>query len=534
MVDIDLQPYQSFTASCPKCSDSRHKQGTRSLSVYRDEDGYIRFKCHHPGCEYNSWQKVVDPEPAKVVVSESPTVLIPIPDDVTIPDDYANCKLYWYRDQSGKPLFASRRIDLPTGKVYTPFVYNGQGGFSSGKGTKWPAGFKGLYGAQTIPGKTKAIVVEGEKAADAAAIRFPNHAVVSWHGGANKNVAEVDWSPLNDMSAVLLWPDNDAPGKEVMHKISNHIRAGKVLVADVSHLPAKFDLADPVTDEDVKIAIERATEIKNKTPGVFSMDDLKNQLQSIGAARKTGYPVFDGHTALPSSGLLVVEGRTKHGKSALAVALTSNMLRHDLVKKVLFYSFEMQAVKVFARYLGSVDPNTSLDNFEERGSPIIDLIDRGKLQIVDQSSQPGLAQIVLSVASPEMRGGIVVIDYLQIIPLKGGQASRQLLIKEVLDEIRVEAHKNNVLVLVLSQLTPDYNNPSNDAPREARDIHYSADQVLRVWNKSVGDNHPKYEKLKGKYVIHVFLNRDGESNIVFDSTLEKGMYLNILNRAKEV
>jgi replicative DNA helicase len=189
---------------------------------------------------------------------------------------------------------------------------------------------------------------------------------------------------------------------------------------------------------------------------------------------------------------------------------------------------------VFARYLGSVDPNTSLDNFEERGSPIIDLIDRGKLQIVDQSSQPGLAQIVLSVASPEMRGGIVVIDYLQIIPLKGGQASRQLLIKEVLDEIRVEAHKNNVLVLVLSQLTPDYNNPSNDAPREARDIHYSADQVLRVWNKSVGDNHPKYEKLKGKYVIHVFLNRDGESNIVFDSTLEKGMYLNILNRAKEV
>lgn len=530
-----LLPYKSYSDRCPVCADSRSKQATKSLSIYRDTDGKIRYVCHHPGCSWNQWQCVDDPNPQDL--EQLDTVkqkTLPVPAHIVPPLEYNGDMLYWYRDRSGTYLFANRRINLPSGKVYVPFVYTSTG-FSTGKGTKWPENFKGLYGAHTIPGKTKAVVVEGEKAAEAAMKIFPNHAVVSWLGGANRGALDADWSELAGFETVLLWPDNDEAGKSVMQKLASKIPAGSVLIADVSKLPAKADLADTLTDDQIREAIKGATKFEDKIPGVFTLADIKKQISNAGLPRKSGYDVFDFHTKLPSSGLVVIEGRTKHGKSALAVALTSQMLRLGLESKVLFYSFEMTAAKVFNRYLKSVDPKLTLENFEEFdiSKEITDLISSGKLKIVDQSTQPSMAEMVVSVSRPQMRGAVVIIDYLQIVPIQSSyKSSRQLMIKEMLDEIRVAAHKNNVLVLVLSQLTPDYSDPRNDSPREAKDIHYSADTVLRIWNKKVGETHPTYNNLGGDYLIHTYLNRDGESNVLFEGSLEEGSKLSIRRRAR--
>jgi hypothetical protein len=165
---------------------------------------------------------------------------------------------YKYRNIDNELLgFAVRIEESGTGnKKVVPVAYCHNE--ASGKSRWMSKGFsdngtKPIYGLEKLAKAPSQpiLIVEGEKTADAASKLFQDHTVISWMGGA-QSVDRVDWSKLSN-KIVTIWPDNDAPGKEVMHKISNHIRAGKVLVADVSHLPAKFDLADPVTDEDVKM-----------------------------------------------------------------------------------------------------------------------------------------------------------------------------------------------------------------------------------------------------------------------------------------
>jgi Domain of unknown function (DUF6371) len=69
-----------------------------------------------------------------------------------------------------------------------------------------------LYGLELLAARPHAhvIVVEGEKAADAARSIFPDHVVVSAMGGA-KAANKTDWDPLRGRT-VVIWPDNDAPG----------------------------------------------------------------------------------------------------------------------------------------------------------------------------------------------------------------------------------------------------------------------------------------------------------------------------------
>lgn len=534
-VPFELEPRRSFTTRCPKCADTRSKSHARSLSVYRDDDGMLRYKCHHPGCELNKWSQLPDPEPEAFDRGEEFDVQMPIPNHENIPADYAGDVLYWYRDLNGSYLFANRRINFDSYKLYVPFIYTLQG-FITGKNAKWPKDYKGLYGAETIPGKTKAIVVEGEKAAEAAKKIFPEYAVVSWLGGAN-NTDKADWSLLRTIDSVLLWPDNDEAGKKVMRSIAGKLPCKRVVIANVDHLPPKSDLADNLTDEQIRTALRGSIEVSTKIHGVWSLDEITKQLDESLPSRPTGFDIFDAHTKLPGSGLVIIEGRTKHGKSALAVALTSQMLRKGLENTVVFYSYEMTAAKVFLRYIKSINPNITVDNFKgsKEAEEIGELINSGRLQLIDQSAQLTVADVVVAVSKPQVRGGIIIIDYLQIVPMatRFGAANRQLMIKEMLDEIRVAAHKNNVLVIALSQLTPDYNNPRNDSPREAKDIHYSADLVLRVWNKAVGEEHPTYSNMPGNYIIRTFLNRDGECDVHFESVLEGGSKLTIKRRVKD-
>lgn len=537
-VPFDLKPFRSYTLPCPACADTRSKKNTQSLSVYRQEDGNIWYRCNHTGqCELNKWSKIQDPAPQEVKQEVNAPISMPVPEGVEIPTEYIGDHLFWYKDIEGRALFANRRINLESGaKIYVPFVYT-EKGFVSGKGTSWPTNFKGLYGAETIPNKQKVVIVEGEKAADAARKIFTSHAVVSWLGGANRGYDTADWSVLRDIESALLWPDNDDAGRKVMRQIANLLPIADITIANVSHLEKGADLADNISKEDIKLAITTGTKLQTKIDGVFSLDQIKEQLKTVGATRKTGYNLIDAHTPLPHSGLVIIEGRTKHGKSALAVALSSEMLRSGLESKVIFYSYEMTAAKVFMRYLKTADPELTPENYEDSDAyrTFGQFITNNELQIIDQSAQLSIGDIVLAASKPSVRGGIMIIDYLQIVPVASnfGRSSRQLLIKEMLDELRVTAHKNNVLIIVLSQLTPDYHDPRNDSPREAKDIHYSADLVLRIWNKSVGDSFPAYNNITGNYIIHTYLNRDGESNVKYESNLTAGSKITVKRRIKE-
>jgi uncharacterized protein (DUF927 family) len=155
--------------------------------------------------------------------------------------------VWTYRDSAGRVLFIVARFSQADGgKVVLPQTLRRIDGR-----LKWawkaPADPRQLYGLAELAARASApvLVVEGEKAADAAAKRFPSHVVVTWQGGS-KATGKADWSPLTGRE-VTLWPDADEPGSKAAADIAGRLSALGVRAATVqlpAGLPAGWDLAD--------------------------------------------------------------------------------------------------------------------------------------------------------------------------------------------------------------------------------------------------------------------------------------------------
>jgi uncharacterized protein (DUF927 family) len=96
------------------------------------------------------------------------------------------------------------------------------------------------------------IVCEGEKAADAAGLLFPDAVTVTMLNGAQAP-AKTDWAPLAGRT-VWLWPDNDAPGLECMATVADllgKVGAVRVRLLDLSafaHAPSHDETGQPTLE----------------------------------------------------------------------------------------------------------------------------------------------------------------------------------------------------------------------------------------------------------------------------------------------
>ncbi|PIY01085.1 MAG: hypothetical protein CO125_07230 [Hydrogenophilales bacterium CG_4_9_14_3_um_filter_59_35] len=80
------------------------------------------------------------------------------------------------------------------------------------------------------------VVCEGEKAADAAALLFPDAVCTTMLNGAQAP-HKSNWLPLAGR-VVWLWPDNDEAGRECMAKVATLVKQAGALSVDVFNLPA--------------------------------------------------------------------------------------------------------------------------------------------------------------------------------------------------------------------------------------------------------------------------------------------------------
>ncbi|MCG0993882.1 DUF927 domain-containing protein [Acetobacter indonesiensis] len=185
--------------------------------------------------------------------------VVPAPSE---PGKPSNATDMWvYRDAEGRPLFARFRYNgavdadgIPKKEV-RPLTYgrrvwtdkNGKQPDVTGWHWKQPAKPLPLYGLDRLAGKPDApvLLVEGEKAADAACTLFPDMAVIT--SGGSTSVGSADWSPLAGRK-VTIWPDNDAPGVKYADTAIDALRnAGAQSVHMVKvpdGLPDGWDLAD--------------------------------------------------------------------------------------------------------------------------------------------------------------------------------------------------------------------------------------------------------------------------------------------------
>lgn len=156
-----------------------------------------------------------------------------------------------YRDEAGRLLFLVCRFDpADGGKDILPLTFcQGPEGRREWRWKGLPAP-RPLYGLDRLAARPEApvLLVEGEKAADAAAGLFPALVATTSPNGAQATSA-ADWSPLAGR-AVVIWPDHDQDGRAYAAASARLVlAAGASSVAVVTvpdSFPAKWDLADPI------------------------------------------------------------------------------------------------------------------------------------------------------------------------------------------------------------------------------------------------------------------------------------------------
>jgi putative DNA primase/helicase len=193
--------------------------------------------------------------------------ILPIPDDAP-PHPAAHPKqgkpdrLYTYRGQAGEVLgYVARWEAGPTRpkKEFGWLVFAEAGGRREWRWQGFPVP-RPLYGLDALADRPAAAVllVEGEKACEAAWELLPDHAALTWPGGG-KAADKADFTPLKGRD-VILWADADEPGRAAMKTAARLVRqAGAASVRwlslpalaaarNLGELPQGFDAADLVAE----------------------------------------------------------------------------------------------------------------------------------------------------------------------------------------------------------------------------------------------------------------------------------------------
>lgn len=109
---------------------------------------------------------------------------------------------------------------------------------------KGPPAPQPLYNLPSLVKAAPVVIVEGEKAADAAPILLPDHPVCCWQGGAQA-VAKADFSPLAGWEC-WLWADADEAGTKAMDAVAAALF--KVGAASVKRFDLAHFAATPIND----------------------------------------------------------------------------------------------------------------------------------------------------------------------------------------------------------------------------------------------------------------------------------------------
>lgn len=519
-IDFELLPEESYSTVCPRCTPNRSKSSSRSLYVLRKGDGYIRYQCRHEGqCEWNDWQRTVDPDYSDTISDNSKQGYSRIPAQTIIPMEYNGNHIYWYRHEDGTYSYGVMRINLEQGKVYVPFAYTDEG-FKYGKEVSYPKQ-KLWYNMHEFHKSDVLLIVEGEKAADAAAKLFPSICVTTWRGGA-PGVKGQDYSMLSKFKKVILWPDNDIPGKNCMEYIASQLTNASVKMVDTSVFEKGADLADNLDPFEVKAQLTSAKELKSEKAKRFkpiTMSSIRSQAVDTPSYGSTGYPEIDAFVKYPGSGIVAIEGRAKSRKTRFAVNSCYNLLQQG--KKIVFISYEMTASEVMGLfYRLHSGTNHPVKDYIGTDTELYfaNLMESGQFSLFDQEYQLKSDEVLELFSDEDYHDCVAVMDYLQIIPItttRANQDQRYLQIKNFIDALRVQAKNNKQLILMLTQLTPSGIAPSLDSPREGRDIDYSVELTFQIWNNAKG-KHDRMRVATQDMCLFVRQSRYFADNIGFE------------------
>jgi hypothetical protein len=181
--------------------------------------------------------------------------IMPVPDDAPRPKPHPRLgpsHAKWaYHNSEGQLLFYVCRWNTPTpgdpdAKEFRCLT------FWTDRGWDWkhPPKPRPLYGLDRLARRPLApvLICEGEKAADAAEAVFATHVAVTSPGGCGA-ADKAEWSALKGRQ-VLIWPDQDAPGRKYAAEAAELVAAAGAASVAIVAVPEKWplgwDLVDPL------------------------------------------------------------------------------------------------------------------------------------------------------------------------------------------------------------------------------------------------------------------------------------------------
>lgn len=147
-------------------------------------------------------------------------------------------RVWTYRDAAGDVLGYIARYDTANGKEIRAWTWGARGDEPAAWGCGQWTKPRPLYGLDKLASRMGApvLMVEGEKATDAAQVLLGQMVVVTWPGGANA-WKHADLEPLRGRQ-VTLWPDNDIAGIRCMSELAP-------VLADPRGLNCRVRMIDP-------------------------------------------------------------------------------------------------------------------------------------------------------------------------------------------------------------------------------------------------------------------------------------------------
>jgi hypothetical protein len=157
-------------------------------------------------------------------------------------------RVWEYRDASGALLHLVARYDAPgAGKAIVPWVCARYPNGRTAWVPKHATAPRPLYGLNRLAANPAlpVLVVEGEKATDAAQALLPGWVVVTWSGGGSA-AEKADWAPLRGRQ-VAIWPDHDKPGHKAAALVSKNVPGATTVDVAAAAQALGWEIG-PVTD----------------------------------------------------------------------------------------------------------------------------------------------------------------------------------------------------------------------------------------------------------------------------------------------
>jgi replicative DNA helicase len=241
----------------------------------------------------------------------------------------------------------------------------------------------------------------------------------------------------------------------------------------------------------------------------------------------TGFKDLDELTSgLQPADLVIVAGRPSMGKTTFAMNMVESAVMHS-DKPVLVFSLEMPADSLIMRMLSSIG---RIDQTRMRNGKLEDEDwDKLGLAMAKLRNRPLFIDDTSGISPSDMRSrarriarehgsiGLIMVDYLQLMQVKGSSENRTGEISEISRSLKLIAREFNAPVIALSQLNRSLEQRPNKRPmmsdlRESGAIEQDADVIMFVYRHEVYE--PEKPETKGVAEIIIGKQRNGPIGMV--------------------